>query len=150
MASLYFNKTIEITAPDQILLKSLDNKITNFQDEKGVVTLVSFWATWCDVCKIELPTISKLYEKLKNKGFKVIAVNVGENISSDQVLKFWNDLNLPFEYFLDFGTAQYFDVSALPANFVIDKYDKVALKSYGANDWSHNKYVELINNLLTQ
>src|SRR4051812_45614491 len=48
------------------------------------ITLINFWATWCEPCVIELPSLVKLHEKFKTKGFDVVAIDVDEN--PEQVL----------------------------------------------------------------
>ena len=134
------------------LLTDRSGQVIELSEVQGVVTLVAFWATWCGACKVELPTIAKLYEKLKNKGFKVVAVNVGENISKSEVDNIWISMQMPFDYYMDYNnkTSEYFGVSALPANFVLDKYNKKVLSSDGANDWSHSRYVDMISDLLIE
>ncbi len=145
-------KNLWVSEESHAELKTRNNEVIKLSEAKGVVTLVAFWATWCGACQVELPTIARLYENLKNKGFKVVAVNVGENLPANQVDDIWTSMKMPFDYYMDHEnkTSEFFDVSALPANFVIDKYDKVVLSSYGANDWSHLKYVDMVSNLLIE
>jgi thiol-disulfide isomerase/thioredoxin len=42
---------------------------------KGKVTLLYFWASWCPICRREMPTIQKHYLTYKDQGFTVLAVN---------------------------------------------------------------------------
>lgn len=152
---LQTNSNKNWTNPDgttKALITDRGGKVMELSEVQGVVTLVAFWATWCGACKVELPTIAKLYEKLKNKGFKVIAVNVGETIPKSEVDNMWLNMNMPFDYYMDYDnkTSEHFDISALPTNIVLDKYNKTVLTSNGANDWSHVRYVDMISELLTE
>src|SRR5688572_27761277 len=45
---------------------------------RGNVVLINFWATWCEPCRREMPSIQRLKEKLSDKPFVVLAVNVDE------------------------------------------------------------------------
>ena len=42
---------------------------------KGKVALLYFWASWCPICRKEMPTIEQHYLKYKDQGFTVLAVN---------------------------------------------------------------------------
>ena len=45
----------------------------------GRAVLVNFWATWCEPCREEMPSMVKLAEKMAGRPFSVLAVNVGES-----------------------------------------------------------------------
>ncbi|BFU95344.1 MAG: hypothetical protein NTNFB02_20660 [Nitrospira sp.] len=42
---------------------------------RGKVVLVNFWATWCKPCTTEMPAMQSCYDRLRDKGFVVLAVN---------------------------------------------------------------------------
>src|SRR5258708_37155638 len=45
---------------------------------KGKVVLVDFWATWCVPCRVEMPQLVKLSEKLRAKGLDFVTVSADE------------------------------------------------------------------------
>ena len=66
------------TAPTRILNfkgKLLDGSISNYQTEKGKVTLIALTASWCPGCRAELPLLKKLDSEFADKGFKILMVN---------------------------------------------------------------------------
>lgn len=65
-------------------LQTLDGTPASLEQfVRGRVTVVSFWATWCDACKIEMPAIIRLEAKAEHRGdFDVVTVAVGEDASA--------------------------------------------------------------------
>src|SRR6185295_18700977 len=58
-----------------IELKTFDGKPFKLEQLRGKVVLVNFWATWCEPCVEEMPSIQKLRNQLRNAPFEVVAVN---------------------------------------------------------------------------
>jgi len=55
--------------------KLLDGHISNYQNEKGTITLIALTASWCPGCRAELPHLKRLNEEFADKGFKILMVN---------------------------------------------------------------------------
>jgi len=63
-------------APD-FTLKTLDGEAVTLSDYFGKkVVMLEFWATWCNICVAEIPSIVKNYEKFKDQGFEVLAITL--------------------------------------------------------------------------
>lgn len=106
-------------APD-FTLSTPDGKNVTLSDYRGRPVLVNFWATWCPPCKIEMPDIEELYQKYKDQGFTVIAVDQQE--SPDAVRRYFADMGLSFQPVID-STGEIFSlyrVVALPTSYFID------------------------------
>ncbi len=91
-------------------------------DYRGQVVLVNLWATWCVPCQAEMPALQSFYNKHRNNGFIVIAINDGD--PTPDVLQFAKDYDLTFPIWLDptyIATEQAFKTLNLPNSFVIDR-----------------------------
>ena len=58
--------------------KSLDGEKFSNESLRGKVVLVQFWATWCQYCRRDQPSVDAIVEDFADKGLVVLAVNVGE------------------------------------------------------------------------
>ena len=101
-------------APD-FTLKTIDGKTVSLKDFRGKVVLVNFWATWCPPCREEMPLFEEVYQKYKDKGFVILAINLDpenledfENVYSftilignDKVVNEYNVLGIPTSYLID-------------------------------------------------
>ncbi len=67
-------------------LKTLDGKVFDINDYKNQVLLINFWASWCNPCIKEIPSLVRLQEKFKGQYFKIITINIGE--PKDRIIKF--------------------------------------------------------------
>ena len=90
-------------------------------DLRGSAVLVNFWATWCEPCRLEMPLFQERYERLKDKGFTVLAVNADEPLNT--VEEFQQEMGLTFPVLLDVdGQLQrQFRVRGFPTSILIDQ-----------------------------
>jgi thiol-disulfide isomerase/thioredoxin len=106
-------------------------------DYQGQVVLVNLWATWCPPCKEEMPTLQAFYDKYREDGFVIIAINDGD--PTPDVLQFVEDYQLTFPVWLDptyIATEEAFHTLNLPASFVIDRDGTIQLTWVGGISYS--------------
>lgn len=138
--------------PD-LVFQDANAKASKLSDFHGQVLILSFWASWCSPCLIELPTFSQMKKKLKNKGLQILAVNLEDGDEGKKFAKdFWTRNKFDFMSFFDASKelAQNFQVDLLPSNFVIDKSGRLAFSGFGSTDWSSSQLIELIDGLLQE
>jgi len=105
-------------------------------DYRGKVVLVNFWATWCEPCRAEMPSMDRLRSSLKGKPFEVLAVNLAEPLS--RIEKFVDAMPLGFPLLRDRdgGAGRAWKAKLLPASFLIDRDGKIRYVAYGEIDWT--------------
>ncbi|MBM4762166.1 thiol-disulfide oxidoreductase ResA [Bacillus sp. B15-48] len=115
------------TAPDFALV-DMNGERHQLSDYRGEGVFLNFWATWCKPCEREMPYIDNAYHYFKDKGVKVLTVDVGE--SELVVNNFIERHNLSFPVMIDHGTVQTaYGINPLPITFLIDK-DGVVTRSH--------------------
>lgn len=88
----------------------------------GKVVVVNFWATWCHPCQKEIPDLSKLYDKYKDKGVVVLGV-LTDSPSDSELLNFQSDFAMSYPVVRgssDILTSFHYP-QALPTTFVFDR-----------------------------
>ena len=129
-------------------LKDLNGNEVHLEGYRGKVIFLNFWATWCQACLVEMPSMEKLYSEFKNKDFIILAVDMQED--SEQVIKFKKKFKLSFPILLDAEgvVASYYGVNAIPATFLIDRAGYLYAAALGARDWASEDAFLLIKHLL--
>ncbi len=107
-------------APDFVLV-DMNGEKHQLSDYRGEGVFLNFWATWCKPCEREMPYIDNAYQYYKDKGVKVLTINVGE--SDVAVNNFIERHNLSFPVMIDKdGQVQtVYGINPLPITFLIDK-----------------------------
>jgi hypothetical protein len=81
-------------------------------------------------------------------------VNIEDHESLDKnfVSAFWKKNNFSFPTYFDTQqvNAQIMDVQVIPTNYVLDKKGRIAFSSFGYNNWSSTKAMELIKSLVAE
>ena len=118
-------------APD-FTLPTLDGEDITLSDLRGRAVLINFWATWCPPCRLEMPAMQRVYERYKEEGFVVLAVNFREG--QEQVKPFVEELGLTFPVLLDEkgNVASQYRVIGLPSSYFVDKEGRIQTVQVGA------------------
>ncbi len=131
-------------------LTTIDNKVVRLSDYRGKVVFLNFWATWCPPCRMELPSMEKLYTKLQGKPFVMLAVNVDESDPAN-VKSFAKSMNLTFPVLIDDGSVSgLYRVNAIPTTFILRKDGTIDTIVDGARPWDDPSYVKAFDKLLAE
>jgi len=135
--------------PDFQATNDRTGRPTTRADYAGKVILLNIWATWCDPCRLEMPSMEKLSTKLAGTDFRVVAISVDKD-KPDVVLKFAKDLGLNFDILQDpSGTVQKtLQTTGVPESFVVDRQGIIIKKVIGAEQWDAPVNETLVRRLL--
>ncbi len=118
-------------------LQDLDGATHDLSDLKGQLVLVNFWATWCPPCRREMPSLERLQQQLRDRGLRVLAVDLGED--ADTIFAFTGQLDPAptFPLLLDpeGEAAAAWGVKGLPTSFVIDPQGRVIFRAVGGTEF---------------
>ena len=128
-------------------------------DYRGKVLLVNIWATWCETCKEEMPSMQRLFDQLGGDDFQILAVSVDAPIGQEDLrfglpggnpFAYADSLSLTFPILHDPSAriAQSYRITGVPESFVIDRDGVIIRKVSGPADWDASGYVELFGRLL--
>ena len=148
LASLgIISSPIEWRAPD-FTLPDLEGRWISLQSLRGKIVFINFWATWCEACCLELPTLKAPYEAFGGEAFALFAVNEGEPAA--KVTEFCGTHDLSFPVLLDHSrkVGDAYGVWGMPATYILDRQGFVLGKATGARDWASAPAWHLIGELL--
>ena len=133
------------THDNVIFLDNKDQKI-NINQYRGNLLILNFWATWCEPCKEEMPSLDNLQVNAELDKIKIFAINIGkENLK--KVNKFFKDFNIKnFEPYFDPPTtlAKIFSLRGVPTSILINKEGKEFARIIGSIDFEDKNFVSWI------
>jgi thiol-disulfide isomerase/thioredoxin len=137
-------------ASSDFTLESLDGKSVSLASFKGSLVFLSFWATWCGPCKQELPSAQALYEKLKGKGFLILAVDVMEENKTVNAFVRANRMTFPVLLDADGKVGGEYDARSIPTNYIVDRKGKILARivGYDGTPWDSPQRIALFEKLL--
>ena len=115
----------------------LDGRTTTLEQQRGKVMLVNFWATDCETCVKEMPSIVSTHEKYKARGFDTLAVAMSYNPPA-YVISYAETRKLPFGVAIDNTGAiarSFGQVQLTPTSVLIDKHGQIVKRYVGAPDF---------------
>ena len=134
---LFFSASIHAQGLPETQIKDVNTgKKLPFNEtvEKGKVTLISFWATWCVPCKKEIKNISlKLPAWKKEADFNYITISIDEPRAEGLVRTYALSQGWSFPYYLDANSdlKRSLSFQNVPYTMIIDKNGKVAFTHTG-------------------
>jgi len=137
--------------PGPFTLRGLDGAAVSLTDlTRDRVVVLNFWATWCEPCRLEMPTLESLWTTYRDRGLTVVGISVDRGAPRGLIEPYVRSMKLTFPILLDpdMKTASAWRVTGLPATFVIRPGGEVAGFAFGAREWDSGEMRALLESLL--
>jgi peroxiredoxin len=136
-------------APD-FTLKSLSGENLNLTEQRGTITVINFWASWCGPCRKEMPVLQNIHDKYTDLGVQVWGINVEQENQAGRDFLSKVDINFPILFDNKNTISELFQVVAMPTTVVVDRSGKVRYIFRGYMDGYEKKYVKAIKKLIRE
>jgi cytochrome c biogenesis protein CcmG/thiol:disulfide interchange protein DsbE len=117
---------------------------------KGRVVVLNIWATWCEPCRVEMPSLEALYRTYGPAGLKIVAVSVDDAVPEDSIRAFARNFGLTFDILHDstHTIERIYQSTGYPETFVIGKDGTIRQRRIGAANWASPSSRALVAELL--
>ena len=135
------------TYDNVIFLDKKDQKI-NINEYKGSLLILNFWATWCEPCKEEMPSLDKLSIDKNFKNLEILPINIGQE-KINKIKEFYiktNIENLDIFYDTDVRLAKKFLLRGLPTTLIINKDGDEIARVVGSIDFQDKNFKTWLQN----
>ena len=131
-----------------IFLDDADKEI-NIQNLDSQLIILNFWATWCEPCKEEMPSLNRLQANQKLKNLKIYPINIGkENLK--KVKSFFTELDIHNlePYFDNPSTlAKTFSLRGLPTTILLNSKGEEFARIIGSINFDDENFINWLKNL---
>jgi peroxiredoxin len=131
-------------APD-FITRGEDGQTYRLSDYRGKYVVLNFWATWCPPCREEIPSMERMWKKVRDRNIQLLAVNMGEDV--DTIFEFLGSYPMSFPALLDKNgeIIESYPVRGLPTTYIINPQGMVTHRAVGSREWDDDA---LINKIL--
>jgi peroxiredoxin len=141
---------IGIVAPD-FTQPDVNGKPVKLSSLRGKYVLIDFWASWCQPCRQENPTVVRAYNKYKAKNFTILGVSLDKPNAKQAWLSAIKNDGLVWTQVSDLKSwyneaAALYGVKAIPQNFLLDPEGKIIAKNLRGEDLE-NKLAEIFGRI---
>ena len=132
-------------------LPSLSGGTVDLKNYRGKVVFINFWATWCATCKVEMPSMQKVYDRFKDQGLEMLTICVDKDQSLIQ--PFMDEYQLTFPVLLDPESSvakKDYKTTGVPETFIVNKHGIIVHKAIGPRDWATDDAMAAFAQLVAQ
>ncbi len=136
----------ELKTYDSIVFLDINEEAVKLSDYKGSLVLLNFWATWCEPCKEEMPSLDALKVNPDLNNINIFPINVGkDNLKKSK--KFFKNLNIEnLNIYFDNKTTLAKDLSlrGVPTTILFNKEGKEFARVIGSINFEDIEFIQWI------
>ena len=133
-------------------LATLDGKKIATADLTGRVLILTFWATWCDPCREELPLLSRYAESHAAEGLQVLGFSLDTPDKLSEVRQVAQTLKFPVGLLANSSAPGYGRIWRLPVSFTIDRAGRLVDNGWKDKNptWTADSLERIVTPLLSK
>ena len=127
---------------ENVSFKNRFDKDIDLANFNGKLLLLNFWATWCEPCKEEMPSLDKLAVDQKFKNIEILPINIGQE-KKKKIEEFYKETkikNLDIFFDTDVRLAKKFLLRGVPTTVIIDKGGEEIARIVGSADFQDEDF----------
>jgi thiol-disulfide isomerase/thioredoxin len=132
----------------ELSLPDLNGQQHNLKEFSGKVLLINFWASWCRPCIEEMPSIQRLAERLRDRPFTVIGINVAEGERRAQATVKRLGIRFPVLHDKDSSVFHKWEGTVLPTTYILDQSGVARYVGIGPMEWDGQEVLQIIESLM--
>ncbi len=131
---------------DKLKLTDLENKAIDMKQHKGKTVFVNFWATWCNPCIAEMPSIQRLQTRCADENIIFLLVSDDD---VNQIEDFKNANDYTFNYARMERIAS-MNIQAIPTTFIYAPNGSLVFSETGSRNWADSASIQMILKIVSK
>jgi thiol-disulfide isomerase/thioredoxin len=129
-------------------LKDINQKSLDIQSLKGKTIFINVWATWCGPCRVEMPSIQRLYENVDHDKIVFIMLALDQKDPLRKVTNYIAENKYTFPVYFPSGQLpEQLQVSTIPSTFVVNKEGKIVFREMGAANYGTEEFQKFLTGI---
>lgn len=142
---------VGLHVPNLEVADAVTSRKLSLADFKGKVLFINFWATWCQPCREEMPSMEELFKHfMDNKDFVMLTILFRDDPQTGINYLKQNGFNFPVMLDEEGQTARAYGLTGVPETYIVDKEGILREKIIGPYQWDSPEALELISRLLKE
>ena len=135
---------------DNVIFLDDKDKEIDIQNSESQLIILNFWATWCEPCKEEMPSLDRLQVNKKLKNLKIYPINIGKE-SLNKVNNFFAELGIDNldPYFDNPSTlAKTLSLRGIPTTILLNSKGEEFARIIGSINFDDENFINWLKNLI--
>jgi thiol-disulfide isomerase/thioredoxin len=128
---------LDEVAPD-FLLRDSSGSTLHLSELRGHPVILHFWSTWCEPCRVELPTLETLAHQMTDSSVILVAVAIDTEADAARIRRYANDLGVSFPVYLarEGTISDRYWSWGVPVTYLIDPEGRLVSRALGPRNWA--------------